>query len=147
MGLLACRTYAIVCFFYGVSMIVSGFVFLYWGVFGIPPLVARLSAIIPITESERSYVPWLGGECLILGPVFIALGVFAYSRYISAMIVGCLIWMYMGSGFPPSFRLWETHWADVIHGDIDYFVIQLVAFVLLTVIAAIALRRSRSLPS
>jgi hypothetical protein len=75
-------------------------------VFGMPPLVAGVPISIAISESERSYLPWIGGECLILGPVFIALGLFAYSRYISAMIVGCLIWMYMASGFLPSFRRW-----------------------------------------
>jgi hypothetical protein len=60
------------------------------------------------------------------------------------MIVGWLIWMYMASGFLPSFR----RWGALIRGEIDYFyVIHLVAFVLLTVIAAIASRRARSLPS
>jgi hypothetical protein len=144
MGILACRTYAVICFFYGVVMTGGGSVFLYWAVFGMPPLVAGVPTSIAIPESERSYLPWVGGQFLIVGPIFIAVGLFAYSRYISAMIVGCLIWMYLlvtpGDSLLPAFRTWRA----LLHGDIDFYVIQFLAFVLLTAIGAIAARRSRS---
>jgi hypothetical protein len=137
MGTFACRAYAIICFFYGIFGLACGAVAVYWAVFGMPPsVVAELPTSLSMPESAR-YWPWLGGGFLIFGTVFVAVGVFAYSRYISALIVGCLIWMF------PLAR-------SVILGgsSINKFgLINLLAFVLLTIIAVIAVRRSRFLPS
>jgi hypothetical protein len=141
MGILACRTYAIICFFWGVLMTGGGCIELYWTIFGVPPLVAGVATSIGIRQPE----PWIGVQFLIFGPIFIAIGLFAYSRNISAMIVGCLILMYLLVTPPDSMLPPFRTSRDLIHGDIDPFlVIQFLAFVLLTAIAAIAARRSRS---
>jgi hypothetical protein len=57
-------------------------------------------------SSKVSELPGFGGSCLIVGAIFIAIAAFAYSRHISAMIVGCLIW---------------TFSLAVIHGDSSMF--------------------------
>jgi hypothetical protein len=86
--------------------------------------------------------------------IVVAVGVFAYLRYISAMIVGCLVWMfpiaalvlyYEDSTLKP---FWLIKWVANVFLHIRMFwLITVVANVSLTVIGAIAWYRSRSLPS
>jgi hypothetical protein len=133
---LACRTYAGLCFFYGSIGIGGGAIGFLWAVYGIPPSVA---AQIPTKLSAREvaqFLPLLGAAFLVFGIVFAALGVLAWRRYISAMIVGCLFWIVLCG-------------RSMIHGTLGadkFAVINGIIFVTLTVIAAIAAWRARSAP-
>jgi hypothetical protein len=132
MGTFAFRTYAIICFFYGVFGIACGAVALYWAIYGIPQSVLTdLPASIHASELARAFSPWLGGGFLVFGIICIAVGVFAYSRYISAMIVGCLFWILLTG-------------RHVMMGGLNnnkFALVNALVFVLLTIMAAIAARR------
>jgi hypothetical protein len=85
MDKLACRTYAIIWFLYGALCLVFSAYLLFWAGF------------IDSFEAPPSWQPVLPGTFLIVVPfttIVIAVGVFAYFRYLLAMIVGYLVWMF-----------------------------------------------------
>ena len=138
MNKIACRTYAVICFFYGVFGIGCGAVGFHWTVNGIPPPVAENIAKTISMPAVVQFLPWLSAGFVIFGIVFITLGVFAWLRYISVMIVGCVFWILL-------FGRSMIHNSGALDTD-GFAVVNGVIFVSLTVVAAIAARRSRSAP-
>ena len=138
MNKIACRTYAGICFFYGVFGIGCGAIGFQWTVNGIPPPVAENMAKTISMPAAVQFLPWLSAGFLIFGIVFISLGVFAWLRYISVMIVGCVFWILL-------FGRSMIHNSGALDTD-GFAVINGVIFVSLTAVAAIAARRSRSAP-
>jgi len=138
MNKIACRTYAVICFFYGVFGIGCGAIGFHWTVNGIPPPVAANIAKTISMPAAVQFLPWLSAGFLVFGIVFISLGVFAWFRYISVMIVGCVLW------FLPLGRSLINN-SGALDAD-GFAVTNGLIFLLLTVVAAIAARRSRSAP-
>ena len=138
MNKIACRTYAGICLFYGVFGIGCGAIIFQWTVNGIPPPVAENMTKTISMPAAVQFLPWLSAGFLIFGIVFITLGVFAWLRYISVMIVGCVFWILL-------FGRSMIHHNGALDTD-GFAVINGVIFVSLTVVAAIAARRSRSAP-
>src|SRR4051812_6922316 len=137
MNKIACRTYAVLCFFYGVFCIACGAVGFYWALNGIPPsIAAELESAITLPIVVR-FLPWLSAGFLVCAIIFITVGVFAWLRYVSVMIVGCVLWfLTFGHSMIP-----RTGASD---GSDAFALINGIAFVVLTCVAAIAVRRPRS---
>ena len=135
---IACRTYAVLCFFYGVFGIACGAIGIHWAVNGIPPSVAAEMTATISMPAVVQFLPWLSGGFVVFGVVFITLGVFAWLRYISAMIVGCAFWtLSLGRSMIHDTGALDTDGFAVVNG---------IAFVSLTIVAAITARRRRSAP-
>jgi hypothetical protein len=139
MNKIACRTYAVLCFFYGVFCMGLGAMGFHWAINGVPPAVAqKMATTISISmPAMLQFLFWLSAGFLVVGIIFIILGVLAWLRYVSVMVIGCVFWM-LFSG---------RSMINAGASDIDGFaVINGIAFVSLTIIAAIAAWRSRSAP-
>ncbi len=130
---IACRIFAIFFFFLGVFSVLCGAVGLYWTFGGVPPDIAAEMTKAIEAALPPNFLALLSGGFIVLGFVFIALGVFAWSRHIWALIVGSGISVLTAGGSS---------------GDADATpAIVAAVLVLLTIVAALASWRSRAKPS
>jgi hypothetical protein len=148
MDKLACRTFGIIWFLYGTFRLVASAFLLFWAEF------------LDSFEPPPNWQPVLPGTFLIVVPfatIVIAVGVYAYLRRISAMMVGCLVWMFpvaavvMYDQLPVNKQtFWLFNEFTDLFSHIWVFWLWLttvIANVSLTAIAAAARHRSRSVRS
>ena len=124
MNKIACRTYAVLCLLYSAIFITVGAVAASYIVNGVPPwLAARLVTLVSMPQIIKA-LPSICAAAAFLAFIFIWIGVFAWKQRISAMIVGCVFFVFLAFG--TNAEIGTT--------------INAVTFVLLTVVAAISAR-------
>src|SRR5215207_1243684 len=129
----ACRIVAIFNFFLGVFSVLCGSLGLYWTFGGMPPDVAADIEKTIGTALPANFLGLLSGGFIVLGLIFIALGVFAWLRHIWAMVVTSVIAIAMAGGTAAGER-------DTVGITIAIVV------VVLTIVGVLAAWRLRSAP-